>query len=246
MVRSDIHSTDSHGYAEAIFAVTHLLGISYAPRIKSLGDQTLYGFRSRSSTDRSRWSIAPDKSVREDLVLARWDDVLRLIATIRLKEATASDIFRRLNSYAKQHELYRALKAFGQIIKTLFVLRYVDEVALRQAIERQLSRIELAHRFTRNVAVGNPRKFEQTDKDDQEVAESCNRLIKNAIVCWNYLYLEHRLRALGDPAEKQGLIDTVGRHAMISWRHVNMLGEYDFSDERLRDSFGLRSPRTAA
>ena len=47
------------------------------------------GFRSRRGTDRSRWSIVPDKSVREDLVVARWDDVLRLIATIKLKEATA-------------------------------------------------------------------------------------------------------------------------------------------------------------
>ena len=240
VVRSDIHSTDSHGYAEAIFAVTHLLGISYAPRIKNIGDQTLYGFRWRSGSDRSEWAIAPDKPVREDLVLARWDDVLRLVATIKLKETTASDIFRRLNSYAKQHELYRTLKAFGQIIKTLFVLRYVDEVYLRQAIEQQLSRIELAHRFTRDVAVGNPREFEQTDKESQEIAESCNRLIKNAIVCWNYLYFEHRLKALADPAEKQALIDTISRHSMISWRHVNMLGEYDFSDERLRDSFGLR------
>jgi TnpA family transposase len=246
VVRSDIHSTDSHGYAEAIFAVTHLLGISYAPRIKHIGDQTLYGFRSRSGSDRSGWAIAPDKLVREDLVLARWDDVLRLIATIKLKEATASDIFRRLNSYAKQHELYRALKAFGQIVKTLFVLRYVDEIDLRQAIEQQLSRIELAHRFTGDVAVGNPREFEQTDKESQEVAECCNRLIKNAIVCWNYVYFEHRLKALADPAEKQELIDTIGRHAMISWRHVNMLGEYDFSDERLRDSFGLKTPKPAA
>ena len=61
-------------------------------------------------------------------------------------------------------------------------------------------------------------------------AECCNRLIKNAIVCWNYLYFEHRLKTLTDPAEKQELMDTVSRHAMISWRHVNMLGEYDFSD----------------
>lgn len=246
VVRSDIHSTDSHGYAEAIFAVTHLLGISYAPRIKNIGDQTLYGFRSRNGDDRSGWAIAPDKPVREDLVLTRWDDVLRLVATIKLKEATASDIFRRLNSYAKQHELYRALKAFGQIIKTLFVLRYVDEIELRQAIERQLSRVELAHRFTRDVAVGNPREFEHTDKESQEIAESCNRLIKNAIVCWNYLYFEHRLRAIADPAERQILVDTIGHHAMISWRHVNMLGEYDFSDERLRDSFGLRPPAPLA
>ena len=166
VVRSDIHSTDSHGYAEAIFAVTHLLGISYAPRIKNIGDQRLYGFRSRAGGDRTRWAIVPDKLVREDLIHARWDDVLRLVATIKLKETTASDIFRRLNSYAKQHELYRALKTFGQIVKTLFVLRYVDEIELRQAIERQLSRIELAHRFTRNVAVGNPREFEQTNEGE--------------------------------------------------------------------------------
>ena len=213
--------------------ITHLLGISYAPRIKNIGDQTLYGFRSRNGDDRSGWAVAPDKPVREDLILARWDDVLRLVATIKLKEATASDIFRRLNSYAKQHELYRALKAFGQMVKTLLVLRYVDEIDLRQAIERQLSRVELAHRFTRDVAVGNPREFEQTDKKSQEIAESCNRLIKNAIVCWNYLYFEHCLRTIADPVERQALLGTIGRHAMISWRYVNMLGEYDFSDERL-------------
>ncbi|HPA57618.1 MAG TPA: Tn3 family transposase [bacterium] len=33
VVQSDIHSTDTHGYNEIIFAVTHLLGISFAPRI---------------------------------------------------------------------------------------------------------------------------------------------------------------------------------------------------------------------
>ncbi len=32
---------------------------------------------------------------------------------------TASDLFRRLNSYSKQHGLYQALKAFGQILKSL-------------------------------------------------------------------------------------------------------------------------------
>ena len=43
-----------------------------------------------------------------------WDDILRLIATIKLKEVTASELFRRLNSYSKQHALYHALKAFRQ------------------------------------------------------------------------------------------------------------------------------------
>jgi len=105
-----------------------------------------------------------------------------LIATIKLKEVTASDLFRRLNSYSKQHALYHALKAFGQIPKSLFILRLIDDPALRQAIEKQLDRIEHAHRFTRAVSVGNPREFLQAEKEEQEMAEACKRLIKNCII----------------------------------------------------------------
>ena len=80
------------------------------------------------------------------------------------------------------------MKAFGQIIRSLFILRYIDQVELRQAIEKQLNRVELANSFTRAVAVGNPRGLEHAEKSEQEIAESCNRLIKNCIICWNYLY----------------------------------------------------------
>jgi TnpA family transposase len=70
------------------------------------------------------------------------------------------DLFRRLNSYSKQHGLYQALKAFGQILKSHFILRVIDELALRMAIERVLNGIEHVHRFTRAVSVGNPRELE--------------------------------------------------------------------------------------
>jgi hypothetical protein len=33
---------------------------------------------------------------------------------------------------------------------------------------------------------------------------------------------------------------------MLSWAHVNLLGEYDFSDEKLKASFALDLPRIAA
>ena len=28
-------------------------------------------------------------------------------------------------------------------------------------------------------------------------------------------------------------------HSIVAWAHINMLGEYDFSDEKLRDSVGI-------
>ena len=124
-----------------------------------------------------------------------WEEILRLVVTIKLKKATASDIFRRLNSYSRQNALYTALKAFGRIVKTLFILRYIDDVALRMAIEAQLNQVELANRFMRAVAVGNPREFAYAHQDDQQVAVAYNRLNKTANICWNYFYLEMRPRS---------------------------------------------------
>jgi TnpA family transposase len=244
VVKSDIHSTDTHGFSEAIFAVTHLLGISFAPRIKNLKKQNLYMFRSRRGGDKTTWAIKPEQYVDPDSITADWDDVLRLVATIKLKESTASDIFRRLNSYSRQHSLYAALKAFGRIIKSMFILRYIDDVELRMAIENLLNRIELGNRFTRAVAVGNPREFSAGDKEEQEIAETCNRLIKNAIVCWNYLLLEHRLNQASTDEFRAEIRAAVANHSVISWGHINLLGEYDFSDEKLRDSVGIPPPKT--
>jgi len=243
VIKSDIHSTDTHGYSEAIFATTHLLGISYAPRIKNLKKQVLYRFRGGPKGSKSDWIIKPGHYINQGIIESYWDDLLRLITTIKLKETTASDIFRRLNSYSKQHALYQALKAFGQIIKSDFILRYIDDVELRQAIEKQLNKVELANRFTRAIAVGNPREFTQGDKQEQEIAEACNRLIKNAIICWNYLYLSQQLEQMDNPKQKEPLQEAIANHSVISWAHTNLLGEYDFSDEKLRDSVGIQPPK---
>ena len=59
--------------------------------------------------------------------------------------------------------------------------------------QKQLNKVELANRFTQAVAVGSPRKFTQGEKEEQEIAEACNRLIKNAIIYWNYLHLSQKL-----------------------------------------------------
>ena len=84
-------------------------------------------------------------------------------------------------------------------------LRYIHQVELRQAIEKQLNRIELANSFTRAVALGNPRGLEHAGKSEQEIAKSCNRLIKNRTICWNYLYLTCQIEAPRTPEEQDRL-----------------------------------------
>ena len=35
----------------------------------------------------------------------------------------------------------------------------------------------------------------------------------------------------------------VAHGSAVAWRHFNLLGEYDFSEEKLRNSMGIRLPK---
>ena len=174
VVKSDIHSTDTHGYTEVIFASTFFLGFEFAPRIKKLNKQKLYAVESRKHYEEQGFFLLPSRRIRESLIENHWDDILRFIATIQLKITTASQLFRRLNSYSKQHSLYSALKEFGKIQKSLFILKYYDDCPFRQAIESQLNRVENSNKFSKAVSFGHSHELIQSEKEDQVVPKAVN------------------------------------------------------------------------
>lgn len=151
------------------------------------------------------------------------------MVTIKLKEATASQLFKRLSSYAKDHPLYKALKEFGRIIKSLFILTYLDDLELRQQIEKQLNRIELSNKFAKAVFFDKGHEFQVATHEEQETVAACKMLIQNAIVLWNYLYHSQRLVRASNAQEKMTLLETIKQGSLLSWQHVNMQGEYDFT-----------------
>ena len=57
--------------------------------------------------------------------------------------------------------------------------------------------------------MGNPREFLQAEKQEQEMAEACKRLIKNCIICWNYLYLSQKFADLDDPANREAFLKRI-------------------------------------
>jgi hypothetical protein len=59
----------------------------------------------------------------------------------------------------------------------VFILRVIDEPVLRMSIENGCSAASSMSTPSRAVSVGNPREFLQAEKEDQEMAEACKRLI---------------------------------------------------------------------
>jgi len=240
IVKSDVHSTDTHGFTEAVFALMHIIGVTFAPRLKNLSAQTLYGFKSTKSAKDN--FITPKKYLNADIIKQNWDDILRFAATIKLRYAPASQLFKRLNSYSKQHTLYKALKEFGRLRKTLFILRYMQDVNFRQAIEKQLNRGENSNKFSKAVAFGNNQEIMFEEKEEQEIAENCRQLIKNAIILWNYLYLIKILQS-DDQITAQYALITLQKGNVLAWKHILLHGEYDLTQEGTRDEFGLADPK---
>lgn len=240
IIKSDIHSTDTHGFTEAVFALMHLVGVIFAPRLKNLSNQTLYGFKS-SKINKNDF-ITPKKRLNIELIKQHWDDLLRFAATIKLRHASASQLFKRLNSYSKQHTLYKALKEFGRLQKTLFILNYMQDVSFRQAIEKQLNRGENSNKFSKTIAFGNNQDILFEEKEEQIIAENCRQLIKNAIILWNYLYLIKLLHA-DDPIKVQHALATLQKGNVLAWKHILLYGEYDFSPKENHDEFNLADPK---
>ena len=135
------------------------------------------------------------------------------------------------------------MKEFGKIPKTLFILKYCDDLQFRQAIEKQLNKVEGSNKFSKAVSFGHNQEFIQSEKEDQEIAEACRRVIKNAAVCWNYLYLSQELASEKNEERRAELIEAIRNGSVATWKHFNLHGEFDFSDERMFDSMGLAVPK---
>ena len=69
------HTTDTAGYTDLVFALFDLLGLQFSPRIRDLGDQRLYRL---GPAERGEASALLKGSINRQLIMQRWDDLLRV------------------------------------------------------------------------------------------------------------------------------------------------------------------------
>ena len=229
-VKSTFHSGDTHSFTEIIFGLTNLLGFGFAPRIKNFKDQQLYGFFTPKYYQELGYQVTPKRKINTQLIKDNWDDILLFIVTILERKTTATQLLKRLTSYSRQHKLYAALKEFGKIIKTNFLLNYIDDVKLRQRIEKQLNKIESSNKFSKAVFFGNNQEFTVSTIEEQNIANNSKRLIQNSIILWNYLYLTKKLQQAKNVAEKDDILKALKNGSIVHWGHVNLHGTYDFTN----------------
>jgi TnpA family transposase len=122
------------------------------------------------------------------------------------------------------------------------LLRYIDDVELRQAIEKQLNKIENVNKFDGAVYNANNQEIQQSTREEQLITEGCKRLIENAIICWNYLFLSQLIYKTDCEVQRKTIVETIRNGSIVTWQHINLHGEYDFSDKSLKNSLEFNLP----
>ncbi len=230
-----IHSTDTHGYKDAVFAATHMIGVSFAPRFKRIEDLVTYSFHSKAKHQSMGHILLPSREIKTQMIKDNWDNILRFMASIKLGRTTASQLFKRLNSYSKSHPLYEALKEFGRIIKTQHMLTYYNDLEFRQQIQKQLNRVELSNKFSDAVFWDRGKQFHVGTKEEQEQQTLCKMIIQNAIILWNYLFLSDRVLQNNTPEDRKEMVESIQKGSVLAWKHINFSGKYDFSEPVSKD-----------
>lgn len=230
VIETDAHATDMHGFSEVNFAITGLIDVELRPRFVTIHRQRLYSIDAVSTYKDLGYRILPENRVDYEQLVEQWDNVLRFVSSIKLGYSQASTLLKRLNSYARQHPLYKALKDLGRLYKTDFILRYVADPELRATIEGMLTKVEHSNKFSSAVTLGNNQALGWQTGREQNIASGCKMVIMNAINFYNLLYLSEKLRQCSSEGEREELLKTILKSSTHTWHHINLGGEYDFSD----------------
>ena len=228
-LRIEEHYTDTAGFTDHVFALMHLLGFRFAPRIRDLKDTKLYIVKNGVDYPALNAMIGGSLNIKH--IRAHWDEILRLAASIKQGTVTASLMLRKLGSYPRQNGLAVALRELGRIERTLFILDWLQNVELRRRVHAGLNKGEARNALARAVFFNRLGEIRDRSFEQQRYRASGLNLITAAIVLWNTVYLERATHAIRDSGKE--INDRLLQYlSPLGWEHINLTGDYVWRQSR--------------
>lgn len=163
----------------------------------------------------------------EELLVEQWDDIIRLIYSLKQRLIKPSVIMQKLNNQQSTTKLAKALTHLGRIVKTIYILRYLHDKEMRRAIRLQLNRVESRHSLVRSIFFADQGAFKTNNYTELMNKASCLSFVSNAVVLHNTNQLQNiyeSLRVKGYHLNEEDM----ARISPLSSKHITMHGIYNF------------------
>ncbi len=141
--------TDTGAYSDIVFGLFRLLGYRFSPRLADIGGARFW--RIDPLADYGKLNALAKNRINLDKVTPYWDDVLRLLGSLKLGRVPATGIMRTLQVGDKPTRLAQAIAEIGRIDKTIHMLNYINDESCRRGTLLQLNLSEGRHSLARAV-----------------------------------------------------------------------------------------------
>lgn len=218
--------TDTAGYSDVVFGLFWLLGYQFSPRLADIGGTRFW--RIDAGAHYGALDGLARHRVNTALIANNWDDLLRVAGSLKLGTVSASELMRTLQGGGNPSTLSRAIGELGRVAKTLYLLAYIDDETYRRRILTQLNRGEGRHSLARVTFHGQRGEVRQRYREGQEDQLGALGLVVNVLVLWNTSYMDAAISHLHHQGYELKSED-IARLSPLSYKHINMLGRYQFA-----------------
>lgn len=222
----EVLSTDTHGVNHVNFALLDLFGYQFAPRYAQAGKVINDLFDVKESKEK-KILLRLKKPINFHRIAQHWDTIQRIAVSLKQRKTTQATLVRKLSGYKRNHPLLEALTEYNRWVKANYLLTYIDDVGLRNFVQRALNRGEAYHQLRRAVSSVNGDQFRGSSDEEIVLWNECARLVTNAIIYFNSSILSQLLNSFeyhGDATR----LEIVKQASPVAWHNINLKGTYLF------------------
>jgi TnpA family transposase len=228
--QSDIQPNTLHGDTQAqstpVFGLAYLLGIKLMPRIRNWKDLKCYK-PSPEAVYKHISELFTKDNINWELIARHLPDMLQVALSIKAGRIAPSTILRKLGTASRKNKLYFAFRELGRVVRTIFLLEYVNSEELRRIIQSATNRCESFNKYAQWVYFAAD-LIQENVRDEQLKVIKYNHLIANLLVFHNCKTMTEALKELQD--EGMTLTPDILRALSPYRQHPSRFGSDDLKD----------------
>ena len=217
-----IHS-DTQGQSTTIFALSYLLGIELMPRIRHWKDLKFY--RPSKETVYQHIDSLFKETIDWDLLEKHWTDLMQVALSIRAGKLQPPILLRKLGHESRKNRLYQAFRELGCVIRTIFLLRYISDIPMREQITKTTNIAERYNQLCQWIRFALGGLMTENDPEEMQKLVRYTDIIANALMVQNVADLTKALENLeqcGYPIKSED----VEHLSAYMTEHLQRFGDY--------------------
>jgi TnpA family transposase len=223
-IQPNIIYGDTQEQSGTVFGLSYLLGVNLMPRIRNWKE--LIFFRPDKNTQYNHIDSLFKETINWELIKIHWKDIFQVVISIKEGKILPSTLLKKLNNKSKKNRLFFAFKELGMAVRTIFLLKYIIDMDLRQHITEDTNKVESFNGFIDWIRFGRDGILSSNNPVEHEKRVKYAELVANAVILQNTIDITIALNQLIKEGYKIYSSDIELLSPLLT-RHLKRYGDYN-------------------